>query len=51
MLKQNKIDAIIAITYSDIEQYIYSNIPFVSLDRYFDKKFLMLLLIIMKVAN
>ena len=37
MLKQNKIDAIIAITYSDIEQYI-SNIPFVSLDRYFDKK-------------
>ena len=38
MLKQNKIDAIIAITYSDIEQYIYSNIPFVSLDRYFDKK-------------
>lgn len=38
MLKQNKIDAIIAITYSDIEQYIYSNILFVSLDRYFDKK-------------
>ena len=38
MLKQNKIDAIIEITYSDIEQYIYSNIPFVSLDRYFDKK-------------
>ena len=38
MLKQNKIDAIIAITYSDIGQYIYSNIPFVSLDRYFDKK-------------
>lgn len=38
MLKQNKIDAIITITYSDIEQYIYSNIPFVSLDRYFDKK-------------
>ena len=38
MLKQNKIDAIIAITYTDIEQYIYSNIPFVSLDRYFDKK-------------
>ena len=38
MLKQNKINAIIAITYSDIEQYIYSNIPFVSLDRYFDKK-------------
>ena len=38
MLKQNEIDAIIAITYSDIEQYIYSNIPFVSLDRYFDKK-------------
>ena len=38
MLKQNKIDAIIAITYSDIGQYIYSNIPFVSLDRYFEKK-------------
>ena len=38
VLKQNKIDAIIAITYSDIEQYIYSNIPFVSLDRYCDKK-------------
>lgn len=38
MVRQNKIDAIIAITYSNIEQYIYSNIPFVSLDRYFDKK-------------
>ncbi|WP_103661267.1 LacI family DNA-binding transcriptional regulator [Lactobacillus sp. HT06-2] len=38
MVKQNKIDGIIAITYSDIEQYIYSNIPFVSLDRYFGKK-------------
>lgn len=38
MVKKNKIDAIIAITYSDIDQYIYSGIPFVSLDRYFDKK-------------
>ena len=38
MVKQNKIDAIIAITYSDIDQYIYSNIPFVSLDRYFNDK-------------
>lgn len=38
MVKQNKIDAIIAITYSDIDQYIYSNIPFVSLDRYFKQK-------------
>lgn len=38
MVKKNKIDAIIAITYSDIDQYMYSGIPFVSLDRYFDKK-------------
>ncbi|MGI1819824.1 LacI family DNA-binding transcriptional regulator [Lactobacillus johnsonii] len=38
MVKQNKIDAIIAITYSDIDQYIDSNIPFVSLDRYFKQK-------------
>ncbi|MBP2058829.1 LacI family transcriptional regulator [Lactobacillus colini] len=38
MVKQNKIDAIIAITYSDIDQYIYSGIPFVSLDRYFKQK-------------
>lgn len=38
MVKQNKIDAIIAITYSNIEQYMYSGIPFVSLDRYFKQK-------------
>lgn len=38
MIKQNKIDAIIAITYSDIDKYIYSGIPFVSLDRYFKQK-------------
>lgn len=38
MIRQNKIDAIIAITYSDIEEYMYLNIPFVCLDRYFDEK-------------
>lgn len=39
MLRQNKVDGIIAITYSPIEDYLASNIPFVSIDRtYRDKK-------------
>ncbi len=33
MLQQNKVDGIIAITYSPIEDYLSSNIPFVSMDR------------------
>ncbi|MHC5375363.1 LacI family DNA-binding transcriptional regulator [Enterococcus sp. LJL120] len=35
MVVQNKVDGIIGITYSDIDQYISSNLPFVSIDRYF----------------
>ena len=33
MLRQNKVDGIIAITYSPIEDYLTSGIPFVSVDR------------------
>lgn len=35
MVKQNKVDGIIGITYSDIDQYISTTLPFVSIDRYF----------------
>ncbi|MBS7577777.1 MULTISPECIES: LacI family DNA-binding transcriptional regulator [unclassified Enterococcus] len=35
MNKQNKVDGIIAITYSDIDQFISSNLPLVSIDRHF----------------
>lgn len=35
MAKQNKMDGIIAITYSNIDEYVSDNIPFVSIDRYF----------------
>ena len=35
MAKENKVDGIISITYSDIEAYISSNIPIVTLERYF----------------
>lgn len=37
MAKQNKMDGIIAITYSNIEEYLSENIPFISIDRYFSK--------------
>lgn len=37
MAKQNKVDGIIAITYSDVDEYIYSNMPIISIDRYFSK--------------
>lgn len=37
MAKQNKMDGIIAITYSDIDNYVSEEIPFVSIDRYFSK--------------
>ena len=37
MVKQNKVDGIISITYSDIDKYINTNIPFVSIDRFFSK--------------
>ena len=33
MLRQNKVDGIVAITYSPIEDYLSSGIPFVSVDR------------------
>lgn len=38
MIRQNKVDGIIALTYHNIENYISSNIPFVSIDRYFTEK-------------
>lgn len=38
MVKQNKVDGIIGITYSDIDKYMSSNIPFVSIDRHFSEK-------------
>lgn len=37
MAKQNKMDGIIAITYSDIDEYVSEKIPFISIDRYFSK--------------
>ena len=37
MAKQNKMDGVIAITYSDIDEYVSEKIPFVSIDRYFSK--------------
>ena len=41
MLEQNKVDGIIAITYSPIEEYLSTNVPFVSIDRiYTDKNML-----------
>ncbi len=38
MLQQNKVDGIIAITYSPIDDYLSSNIPFVSIDRTYENK-------------
>ncbi len=37
MAKQNKVDGIIAITYSDVDKYIHSNMPIISIDRYFSE--------------
>lgn len=36
MSTQNKVDGIIALTYSDISDYISSDLPFISIDRHFD---------------
>lgn len=38
MAKQNKVDGIIAITYSDVDKYIHSNMPIISIDRYFSEE-------------
>lgn len=38
MVTQNKVDGIVGITYSDIDEYISSNLPFVSIDRYFTEE-------------
>jgi LacI family transcriptional regulator len=35
MAKQNKVDGIIGITYSDIDKYVNDDLPFVSIDRHF----------------
>lgn len=37
MAKQNKVDGIIAITYSDVDKYVHSNMPIISIDRYFSE--------------
>lgn len=37
MAKQNQVDGIIAITYSDIEPYISTKLPIVSIDRFFNE--------------
>lgn len=37
MVKQSKVDGIIGITYSDLDKYISSNLPFVSIDRHFSE--------------
>ncbi|MFE0441325.1 LacI family DNA-binding transcriptional regulator [Aerococcus sp. NPDC058936] len=37
MLRKNKVDGIIAITYKDIDAYMESSLPFVSIDRHFNK--------------
>lgn len=36
MAQENKVDGLIGITYNDIEPYLSSKIPFVSIDRYFN---------------
>lgn len=38
MIRQNKVDGIIALTYHNIDNYLSANIPFVSIDRYFKEK-------------
>lgn len=35
MLRKNKVDGIIAITYTDIDSYVEGSLPFVSIDRHF----------------
>ncbi|MGL5312948.1 MAG: LacI family DNA-binding transcriptional regulator [Peptostreptococcaceae bacterium] len=37
MLKQNKVDGIITITYNDIDKYVSSKLPIVSIDRHFSE--------------
>ena len=36
MAKQNQVDGIITVTYSDIESYISNSIPLISIDRFFN---------------
>lgn len=37
LLEKNKVDGILGITYSDIDKYVSSNLPFVSIDRHFSE--------------
>lgn len=37
MAKQNKVDGIIGITYNDVDKYIHSNMPVISIDRNFSE--------------
>lgn len=37
LVKQNKVDGIIGITYADIDPYVSSELPFVSIDRHFSE--------------
>ena len=38
MVRQSKVDGILGITYSDIDKYVSSNLPFVSIDRHFSEE-------------
>lgn len=37
MLRKNKVDGIVAITYADIDAYVEGTLPFVSIDRHFNQ--------------
>lgn len=37
MAQQNRVDGIIAVTYSDIEPYLNTNVPMVSIERFFNE--------------
>lgn len=37
LVKQSKVDGIIGITYSDIDKFVSSNLPFVTIDRHFSE--------------
>lgn len=38
MVRQSKVDGIIGITYSDIDRYVSSQLPFVTIDRHFSEE-------------
>ncbi|CAM2793608.1 sucrose operon repressor (scr operon regulatory protein) [Streptococcus acidominimus] len=50
MARQNKVDGIIAITYSNIDEYITSDMAVVSIDRFFRLIQILFLVIIITVV-